>query len=118
MLCFRAMSALAPAACPIPLRRSAISRRCLSSADIAFVNLEAPFSDHGRPVEKGMVFKAEPDMIEALRVADIDGRLHGQQSRARLRRLRRRFHARLAGQERNRRCRHRPHGRGGAPEAR
>ncbi len=42
-----------------------------SSADIAFVNLEAPFSDHGRPVEKGMVFKAEPDMIEALRVARI-----------------------------------------------
>lgn len=44
----------------------------LSSADIAFVNLEAPFSDHGRPVEKGMIFKAEPDMIEALRVAGID----------------------------------------------
>jgi poly-gamma-glutamate capsule biosynthesis protein CapA/YwtB (metallophosphatase superfamily) len=43
----------------------------LSSADIAFVNLEAPFSDHGRPVEKGMVFKAEPEMIEALRVARI-----------------------------------------------
>jgi len=44
----------------------------LSSADIAFVNLEAPFSDRGRPVEKGMVFKAEPEMIEALRVAGID----------------------------------------------
>jgi poly-gamma-glutamate capsule biosynthesis protein CapA/YwtB (metallophosphatase superfamily) len=44
----------------------------LSSADIAFVNLEAPFSDHGHPVEKGMVFKAEPAMIEALRVAGID----------------------------------------------
>jgi poly-gamma-glutamate capsule biosynthesis protein CapA/YwtB (metallophosphatase superfamily) len=44
----------------------------LSSADIAFVNLEAPFSDHGRPVEKGMVFKAEPEMIEALRAAGID----------------------------------------------
>jgi poly-gamma-glutamate capsule biosynthesis protein CapA/YwtB (metallophosphatase superfamily) len=44
----------------------------LSSADIAFVNLEAPFSDHGRPVEKGMIFKAEPEMIEALRVAGID----------------------------------------------
>jgi len=43
----------------------------LSSADIAFVNLEAPFSDHGGPVEKGMVFKAEPEMIEALRVARI-----------------------------------------------
>jgi poly-gamma-glutamate capsule biosynthesis protein CapA/YwtB (metallophosphatase superfamily) len=44
----------------------------LSSADIAFVNLESPFSDRGRPVEKGMVFKAEPEMIEALVCAGID----------------------------------------------
>lgn len=44
----------------------------LSSADIAFVNLESPFSDRGRPVEKGMVFKAEPDMIEGLKMAGID----------------------------------------------
>ncbi|HEV8042208.1 MAG TPA: CapA family protein [Bryobacteraceae bacterium] len=43
-----------------------------ASADIAFVNLEAPFSDRGRKVESGMVFKAEPEMIEALRVAGID----------------------------------------------
>ena len=43
-----------------------------SSADIAFVNLEAPFSDRGRKVESGMVFKAEPEMVEALRVAGID----------------------------------------------
>lgn len=43
-----------------------------SSADIAFVNLEAPFSDRGRPVEAGMVFKAEPEMVEALRAAGID----------------------------------------------
>jgi poly-gamma-glutamate capsule biosynthesis protein CapA/YwtB (metallophosphatase superfamily) len=43
-----------------------------SSADIAFVNLESPFSDRGRPVEEGMVFKAEPEMIESLRVAGID----------------------------------------------
>jgi poly-gamma-glutamate capsule biosynthesis protein CapA/YwtB (metallophosphatase superfamily) len=43
-----------------------------SSADIAFVNLEAPFSDRGRKVESGMVFKAEPEMIESLRVAGID----------------------------------------------
>jgi poly-gamma-glutamate capsule biosynthesis protein CapA/YwtB (metallophosphatase superfamily) len=41
------------------------------SADIAFVNLEAPFSDHGHAVQKGMVFKAEPEMVEALRVAGI-----------------------------------------------
>jgi poly-gamma-glutamate capsule biosynthesis protein CapA/YwtB (metallophosphatase superfamily) len=44
----------------------------LASADIAVVNLEAPFSDHGRPIVKGMVFKAEPEMVEALRAAGID----------------------------------------------
>jgi gamma-polyglutamate biosynthesis protein CapA len=44
----------------------------LSSADIAFVNLEAPFSDRGRTVEAGMVFKAEPEMVETLRIAGID----------------------------------------------
>jgi poly-gamma-glutamate capsule biosynthesis protein CapA/YwtB (metallophosphatase superfamily) len=44
----------------------------LSVADIAFVNLEAPFSDRGRLVESGMVFKAEPEMIEALQTAGID----------------------------------------------
>ena len=43
-----------------------------SAADIAFVNLEAPFSDRGHVVKSGMVFKAEPPMIEALRVAGID----------------------------------------------
>ena len=42
-----------------------------ASADMAFVNLEAPFSDHGRPIEKGMVFKAEPEMVEALKAANI-----------------------------------------------
>jgi len=44
----------------------------LSAADIAFVNLEAPFSDRGRAVEEGMVFKSEPEMIGALQVAGID----------------------------------------------
>lgn len=44
----------------------------LSSADIAFANLESPFSDQGRVVDKGMVFKAEPDMIQALVRAGID----------------------------------------------
>jgi poly-gamma-glutamate synthesis protein (capsule biosynthesis protein) len=44
----------------------------LASADIAFVNLEAPFSDRGRLVESGMIFKAEPEMIGALEVAGID----------------------------------------------
>jgi poly-gamma-glutamate capsule biosynthesis protein CapA/YwtB (metallophosphatase superfamily) len=44
----------------------------LSAADIAFVNLESPFSDRGQTVEAGMVFKAEPEMIGALELAGID----------------------------------------------
>jgi poly-gamma-glutamate synthesis protein (capsule biosynthesis protein) len=44
----------------------------LAAADIAFVNLEAPFSDRGRVAKSGMIFKAEPEMIEALRVAEVD----------------------------------------------
>jgi poly-gamma-glutamate synthesis protein (capsule biosynthesis protein) len=44
----------------------------LASADIAFVNLEAPFSDRGKLVESGMVFKAEPEMIGGLELAGID----------------------------------------------
>lgn len=44
----------------------------LSSADIAFVNLEAPFSDRGKPLEEGMVFKSEPEMIAGLQLAGID----------------------------------------------
>ncbi|HEY1753869.1 MAG TPA: CapA family protein [Bryobacteraceae bacterium] len=43
----------------------------LRGADLAFVNLEAPFSDRGHVVESGMVFKAEPEMIEALQTAGI-----------------------------------------------
>ena len=43
-----------------------------ASADIAFVNLEAPFSDRGKLVESGMIFKAEPDMIDGLQLAGID----------------------------------------------
>lgn len=42
-----------------------------SSADLAFVNLEAPFSDHGPPARKGMVFKAAPEMIAGLELAGI-----------------------------------------------
>lgn len=52
-----------------PLRDIA---QLFSSADIAFVNLEAPFSDRGHMVRSGMVFKAEPEMIQALRLAGID----------------------------------------------
>jgi poly-gamma-glutamate capsule biosynthesis protein CapA/YwtB (metallophosphatase superfamily) len=44
----------------------------LAAADISFVNLEAPFSDRGGVVEGGMVFKAEPEMVEALQLAKVD----------------------------------------------
>jgi gamma-polyglutamate biosynthesis protein CapA len=43
-----------------------------SSADLAFVNLEAPFSDRGHFTGNGMVFKAAPEMVEALVSAGID----------------------------------------------
>jgi poly-gamma-glutamate capsule biosynthesis protein CapA/YwtB (metallophosphatase superfamily) len=43
----------------------------LRSADIAFVNLEAPFSDRGRLMQHGMIFKAEPEMIAALETAGV-----------------------------------------------
>jgi poly-gamma-glutamate synthesis protein (capsule biosynthesis protein) len=51
-----------------PLRDVAV---LLSSADIAFANLESPFSDRGRVIEKGMLFKAEPEMIQGLLQAGI-----------------------------------------------
>jgi poly-gamma-glutamate capsule biosynthesis protein CapA/YwtB (metallophosphatase superfamily) len=44
----------------------------LASADIAFANLESPFSDRGKIFEGRMVFKAEPDMISGLELAGID----------------------------------------------
>jgi poly-gamma-glutamate synthesis protein (capsule biosynthesis protein) len=44
----------------------------LAAADIAFVNLESPFSDHGSPTGKGMIFKAAPDMIAGLELSGID----------------------------------------------
>ncbi len=78
-----------------------------SSADIAFVNLEAPFSDRGRKVESGMIFKAEPEMVEALRVRWHRHRIHGQQSCAGLRPLRRGVHARLAAEKWHRDSRNR-----------
>jgi poly-gamma-glutamate capsule biosynthesis protein CapA/YwtB (metallophosphatase superfamily) len=43
-----------------------------SGADLAFVNLEAPFSDHGPPSKNGMIFKAAPNMIAGLELAGID----------------------------------------------
>jgi len=44
----------------------------LSSADIAFVNLESPFSDEGPYHDGGLVFHAAPQMIEGLKLAGID----------------------------------------------
>lgn len=44
----------------------------LNEADLTFVNLEAPFSDKGRPTESGMVFRAGPEMIAGLQLAGID----------------------------------------------
>ncbi len=43
-----------------------------AAADIAFVNLEAPFSDRVKPPPAGLVFKTAPDMIAALKLAGID----------------------------------------------
>lgn len=43
-----------------------------AAADIAFVNLESPFSDRGPVMQRGMIFKAEPEMIEGLKLAGID----------------------------------------------
>jgi poly-gamma-glutamate capsule biosynthesis protein CapA/YwtB (metallophosphatase superfamily) len=62
----RARAAQDPAA---PFRELAA---VFSSADIAFVNLEAPFSDRGSIMERGMIFKAEPEMISGLQLAGID----------------------------------------------
>lgn len=42
-----------------------------SSADLAFVNLESPFSDRGPVAKAGMIFKAAPDTIAALKLAGI-----------------------------------------------
>lgn len=44
----------------------------LAAADIAFLNLEAPFSDRGPVMERGMIFKTEPEMIAGLKLAGID----------------------------------------------
>lgn len=44
----------------------------LASADIAFANLESPFSRASHGFERGMVFRAEPDMVAALTTAGLD----------------------------------------------
>ena len=44
----------------------------LAPADIAFVNLESPFSDRGPVAESNMVFQAAPGTIDGLVLAGID----------------------------------------------
>ena len=60
----------------------------LGSADIAFANLESPFSDRGRSFDKGMVFQRRAGDDRGARVGRDRCRLHGQQSCPRLRELR------------------------------
>jgi poly-gamma-glutamate capsule biosynthesis protein CapA/YwtB (metallophosphatase superfamily) len=43
----------------------------LAASDIAFVNLESPFSDRGSFREGGLIFHAAPDMIAGLALARI-----------------------------------------------
>jgi poly-gamma-glutamate synthesis protein (capsule biosynthesis protein) len=44
----------------------------LASADLAFVNLESPFSDKGKRTEHGLVFNADPANIAGLLLAGVD----------------------------------------------
>jgi poly-gamma-glutamate capsule biosynthesis protein CapA/YwtB (metallophosphatase superfamily) len=43
----------------------------LAASDIAFVNLESPFSDEGRYFESGLIFHAPPEAIAGLQLAGI-----------------------------------------------
>lgn len=44
----------------------------LAAADVAFVNLESPFSDRGPYHEEGLIFHAAPSTIAGLELAGID----------------------------------------------
>jgi poly-gamma-glutamate synthesis protein (capsule biosynthesis protein) len=44
----------------------------MTAADIAFVNLESPFSDRGPYYDEGLIFHAAPDAIAGLELAGID----------------------------------------------
>ena len=46
--------------------------KMISGADIAFANLESPFSDKGQRVMEGLVFKAEPSYIKGLVESGFD----------------------------------------------
>ncbi len=43
----------------------------MSGADIAFINLESPFSDRGPYYESGLIFHAAPESIAGLKLAGI-----------------------------------------------
>lgn len=43
----------------------------MAASDIAFVNLESPFSNQGRYLDGGLVFHAAPDAIAGLKLAGI-----------------------------------------------
>jgi len=43
----------------------------MSAADIAFINLESPFSDRGPYHQSGLIFHAPPDTIAGLQLAGI-----------------------------------------------
>jgi poly-gamma-glutamate capsule biosynthesis protein CapA/YwtB (metallophosphatase superfamily) len=43
----------------------------LATADIAFINLESPFSDHGPYHEDGLIFHASPAAIAGLQLAHV-----------------------------------------------
>jgi len=53
----------------LPFRKIA---KFFKEADLAFLNLESPFSDKGAPPTTGMVFKAPPEAIDGLLLAGID----------------------------------------------
>ena len=44
----------------------------LRGVDIAFVNLESPFSDQGPYFEHGLIFHAPPEDIAGLQLAGVD----------------------------------------------
>ena len=43
----------------------------LAASDIAFVNLESPFSDQGRYFDTGLIFHTAPEMVSGLQLAGI-----------------------------------------------
>lgn len=53
----------------LPFRKVA---SLLADADIAFVNLESPFSDRGPYREAGLIFHAPPETIAGLELAGVD----------------------------------------------